>query len=58
MDDEPEDVQVEAGAVARARAMECGIPDWHQVVRVRFDPLGAKFFYDDCRKVGILGLQP
>ena len=38
----------EAGAPAKARARECGVPDPEQVIRVTFD--GAPVFhYDDDR---------
>lgn len=38
----------EGGALARARAVECGVPDPERVIRVTFD--GAPvFYYDDGR---------
>jgi len=38
----------EAGALARARAVEWDVPDPHAVIRVTFDDVPA-FHYDDGR---------
>lgn len=38
----------EAGALARARAVECEVPDPGAVIRVTFDEVPA-FHYDDGR---------
>lgn len=50
--------QREVGAVARARALACDIPDWHRVVRVEFSDSGAAFVYGDGREWILPGLQP
>lgn len=43
----------EAGALARARAVECDVPDPHAVIRVTFDR-APTFHYDDGRHPWVL----
>lgn len=44
----------EAGALARARAAECDVPDAGSVIRVTFEPPAPTFHYDDDRPPYVL----
>ena len=42
------DDRTDTGALARARAQSCAVPDWHRVARVTYEGT-ARFDYDDGR---------
>lgn len=50
------DDRTDPGAVARARALACDVPDWHRVVRVTYEGT-ARFWYDDGRVWELPGIE-